>query len=126
MLLDIMYIYFYFLSKNHRVQSEWKQWTYCKSLSGANESTWEELNVILSRRQPDPKLLPFLACCAMERYKIATNLPRVFDQFTLYKNRDIKMIRSQIHVFLSIVVKFASDYSIFSDLLLNLPSIKPE
>jgi len=99
MLLDIMYIYFYFLSKNHRVQSEWKQWTYCKSLSGANESTWEELNVILSRRQPDPKLLPFLACCAMEHYKNMTILPRIFEQFKLYKKPDIKMIRSLINNF---------------------------
>jgi len=80
----------------------------------------------LSKRQPDPKLLPFLACCAMERYKIATNLPRVFDQFTFYGKRDIKMICTEMHVFFSIVVKFASDYSIFSDLLLNLPSIKPK
>jgi len=41
---------------------------------------------MLLRRQPDPKLLPFLACGVMERYKIATNLPRVLNQFTLYKN----------------------------------------
>jgi len=121
-----MYIYFYFFSKNHRVPSEWKQWTYCKSLSGANENTWKELNVILLRRQPDPKLLPFLACCVMERYKIARNLPYVFNQFTLYKKPDIKMIRSQINIFFSVVVKFASNHFIFPDLLLNLPDIKPE
>jgi len=120
-----MYIYFYFFSKNRRVPSEWKQWTYCKSLSEANENTWNELNVMLSRRQPDPKLLPFLACGVMERYKIVINLPRVFNQF-LYEKPDIKMIRSLINIFFSIVVKFANHHTILFDLLSNLPSIKPE
>jgi len=83
---------------------------------------------MLSKRQPDPKLLPFLACGAMERYKLAINLPRVFNQFTLYiyKKPDIKMIRSQINIFFSIVVKFANYHSVFFDLLSNLPSKKPK
>jgi len=81
---------------------------------------------MLLRRQPDPKLLPFLACSVIERYKNATNLPRVFKQFTLYKKPDIKMIRSQINTFFSIVIKFANHRSILFDLLSNLSIIKPE
>jgi len=80
----------------------------------------------LLSKKPDLKFLPFLACCVMERYKIATNLPRFLKYFAFfYKKRDIK-IRSEINVFFSIVVKFASYHSILPDLLLDLPSIKPE
>jgi len=81
---------------------------------------------MLSKRQPDPKLLPFLACGTMERHKLAINVRRMFNQFTLYKNPDIKMIRSQINIFFSIVVKFANYHSVFFDLLSNLPSKKPK
>jgi len=82
----------------------------------------------LLSRKTDLKLLPFLACCIIERYKNVTILPRIFEQFKLfiYKKPDIKVIRSLINSFFSIVVKFASNYSILPDLLLNLPSIKPE
>jgi len=115
-----MYICFYFFSKNRRVPSEWKQWTYCKSLTKSNESTWNELTVMLSRRQHDPKFLPFLTCCILEHYKSAEDLPHLFNQFTLDEKKNIAIIRFRINFFFSVIVKFVND------LLLNLPRIKPE
>jgi len=118
-------MYFYFLSGNHRVLSEWKQWTYCKGLSVANDNTtWDKLNIM--SRKPDHKLLPFLACCVIERHKMATNLLLLFNQFTSYEKQDIKIIRSYINTFYSIITKYVNTNHIFDELLLNLATIKPE
>jgi len=119
--------YFYSLSKNSRVLSEWKQWTYCKGLLAANESTWNKLNVILSRK-PDHKLLPFLFCCRgiINGYNKVEDLLYLFDQFTPDEKQDIKIIRSYINTFYSIIIKYVNLYDILDELLLNLPRIKPE
>jgi len=117
-------IYLHFLFKNHRVLSEWKQWTFCKGLSIVNDSTWDKLNVILSRKL-DHKLLPFLACCIIKRQEIAEDIPRLFNQFTPDEKQDIAIIRSQINTF-SFIMKYVNTYYILDELLLNLPSIIPE
>jgi len=119
--------YLYFLSKNSRVLSKWKQWTYCKGLSTAKESTWDKLNVILSRK-PDYKWLPFLFCCweFTNRYNSVENLLYLFDQFTLDEKQDIKIIRSYINIFYSIIIKYVNIYDVLDELLLNLSRIKSE
>jgi len=117
-------MYFYFLSGNHRVLSEWKQWTYCKGLSVANDSIWDKLNIM--SRKPDHKLLSFLACCLIERHKMAKNLPRLFNQFTSDEKQDIEIIRSHINTFYSIIIKYVNTNHIFDEVLLNLARIKPE
>jgi len=98
---------------------------YCKGLSKANDTTWDKLNIILSRK-PDHKLLPFLACCTIERYKMAKNLSLLFNQFTSDEKQDIKIIRSYINTFYSIIIKYVNTYDILDELLLDLPRIKPE
>jgi len=84
-----------------------------------------ELNVTVSRRS-NHKLLPFLACCIIKHYNIAKDLPHLFNQFTPDEKKDIAIIRSQINIFFSVIIKFVNFQSIFRQLLLNLPIIKPE
>jgi len=88
-----------------------------------NISICDELNVSLSRKS-DYKLLPFLACCIIGHYNIAEDLPHLFNQFTPDEKKDIQIIRSQINIFFSVIVKFVNHF-IFHQLLLNLPRIKP-
>jgi len=86
----------------------------------------DELNVTLSRKS-DYKLLPLLACCIMEHYNIITleNLPFLFNQFTTDEKQDI-VIRSQINIFFSIIIKFVNFQSTLRELILNLLRIKPK
>jgi len=117
-------MYPYSIFKNSRVLSKWEQWTYCKGLSIANY-TWNKIYIILSRKS-DYKLLSFLTCCVIERYKMARNLPFLFDQFTLDNKQDIEIIRSYINTFYSIIIKYVNTNHILDELLLNLARIKPE
>jgi len=40
--------------------------------------------------------------------------------------QNIKIIRSYINIFYSIIIKYVNTYHIFDELLLNLARIKPE
>jgi len=122
----------YCFSKNSRVLSEWEQWTYCKSLSVANNSTWDKLNIILSRK-PDHKLLPFLTCCRAKYYDI--NMPVVlqyfFKQFTPDEKQNVAIIRSHINAFYSVIMKYLDIKHLIHIhnviyLIENLPEIKPK
>jgi len=62
----------------------------------------------------------------MKHYNITENLPHLFTQFTPDEKKDIAIIRSQINIFFSVIIKFVNFQSIFRQLLLNLPIIKPE
>jgi len=103
--------------------SEWTQWTYCKDLL-VNINMCDKLNVTLSRKSGHK--LPFLACCILEHYNKAEDLPHLFNQFTPREKKDIAIIRFQINFFFSVIVKFVNFHFIFRQLLLNLPRIKPE
>jgi len=114
-------------SENSRVLSEREQWTYCKSLSVANHSTWAKLNVILSRK-PDHKLLSFLACCQAKRtgLDIPFALQYFFKQFTPDEKQNIAIIRSHINTFYSVIMKYIEIQSVIHVLIPSLPEIKPK
>jgi len=69
-------------------------------------------------------LLPFLACYII-KYQEIVDLPDLFNQFTPDEKQDIAIIRSRINTFYSIM-KYVNTNYILHELLLNLPSIKPE
>jgi len=122
----------YFFSKNSRVLSEWEQWTYCKSLWVANHSTWDKLNVTLSRK-PDYKLLPFLACCYAKYTGLSmpNALQYFFKQFTSDQKRNIAIIRSHINTFYSVIIQNLIIYTVIHvnyviQLIENLPEIIPK
>jgi len=119
-------MYFFSLSKNSRVLSEWEQWSYCKGSAIANSSMLDKLNVILSRK-PDHKLLPFLVCTRgiIKNYTIGENLSYLFRQFTSDEKQNIAIIRSQINIFYSAIMRYINTYFILDELLLYLPKIKP-
>jgi len=49
------------------------------------------------------------------------NLLYLFNQFTPDEKQDIKIIRSYINTFYSIIIKYVNLYDILDELLLNLP-----
>jgi len=118
-------MYLFSLRKNSRVLSEWLQLTYCKGLSVANDSTWYELNIMLSRK-PDYKMLPFLACSIMNYYNLTTNLPYLFQQSTSDEKQDIAIIRIQIITFCSVIMQYIDTHYKLELILLNLSSMKPK
>jgi len=121
-----------YFSKNSRVLSEWEQWIYCKSLSEANHSIWDKLDVILSRKS-DHKLLPFLTCCygKYSGLSMPYALQYFFKQFTPDEKQNIAIIRSHINTFYSVIVKYLDVFSVIHvhfviHLMQNLPEIKPK
>jgi len=119
-------MYFFSLSENSRVLSEWEQWTYCKGSAIVDYNISAKLNVILSRK-PDHKLLPFLVCTQgiIKNYTFVENLSYLFNQFTSDEKQDIAVIRSQINTFYSVIMRYINTYYLLDELLLYLPKIKP-
>jgi len=87
---------------------------------------WDKLNVILSRK-PDYKFLSFLVYCReTKNYTISEYLQYLFHQLTSDEKQNIAVIRSQINIFYSVIMKYINTPYILDNLLLNLPKIKPE
>ncbi|XP_011066196.1 PREDICTED: uncharacterized protein LOC105153184 [Acromyrmex echinatior] len=86
--------------------SWWKHWTYCNGLRIANSSVWSHVTDFLLRKH-DRKLLSFLPC---SEYGAFTSLS-FFELFTEDERHDITIIRLQIDVFHSIIMKHSNTYS---------------
>jgi len=84
----------------------------------------DKLNITVSRKS-DHKLLPFLACCIMNR-NIIKDLPYLFNEFAPDEEKDIAIIHSQINLFFLFIVKLVNKHYVFPLLLSNLPRMKPE